>query len=184
MTWIGYKTYCVHPIISHILTGWTELVVLYRPHCWACVGRHGCNIPPVKWSLTAAPMGILVQAHGQVWVGLALLVDVGLLWCSSPTDTGLLWCTSVMHIATWWSFSVIQWHTFDFHSHSLMCIIITWSPVIRIQTTGYQRQLNYKHSDGGYSTFGRGEGNTWWVDPKMCSQVYGKCNTMKIEHWG
>ena len=42
-------------------------------------GRHGCNIPPVKWSLTAAPMGILVQAHGQVWVGLALLVDVGLL---------------------------------------------------------------------------------------------------------
>ncbi|XP_031439423.1 alpha-2-macroglobulin-like isoform X2 [Clupea harengus] len=27
--------------------------------------------------------------------------------------------------------------------------------------SGYQRQLNYKHSDGGYSTFGRGEGNTW-----------------------
>ncbi|XP_042561271.1 alpha-2-macroglobulin-like [Clupea harengus] len=26
---------------------------------------------------------------------------------------------------------------------------------------GYQRQLNYKHSDGAYSTFGRGEGNTW-----------------------
>ncbi|XP_076146448.1 alpha-2-macroglobulin-like [Alosa pseudoharengus] len=26
---------------------------------------------------------------------------------------------------------------------------------------GYQRQLNYKHRDGAYSTFGRGEGNTW-----------------------
>ncbi|KAM6987442.1 murinoglobulin-2-like [Tautogolabrus adspersus] len=26
---------------------------------------------------------------------------------------------------------------------------------------GYQRQLNYKHYDGAYSTFGRGEGNTW-----------------------
>ncbi|XP_010869581.3 alpha-2-macroglobulin [Esox lucius] len=28
-------------------------------------------------------------------------------------------------------------------------------------TSGYQRQLNYKHSDGAYSTFGRGSGNTW-----------------------
>ncbi|XP_051966606.1 alpha-2-macroglobulin-like [Xyrauchen texanus] len=27
--------------------------------------------------------------------------------------------------------------------------------------SGYQRQLNYKHYDGAYSTFGRGEGNTW-----------------------
>ncbi|KAL7831784.1 hypothetical protein AOLI_G00293320 [Acnodon oligacanthus] len=27
--------------------------------------------------------------------------------------------------------------------------------------SGYQRQLNYKHVDGAYSTFGRGEGNTW-----------------------
>ncbi|XP_036453843.1 alpha-2-macroglobulin-like isoform X2 [Colossoma macropomum] len=27
--------------------------------------------------------------------------------------------------------------------------------------SGYQRQLNYKHCDGAYSTFGRGEGNTW-----------------------
>ncbi|XP_063063228.1 alpha-2-macroglobulin-like protein 1 [Engraulis encrasicolus] len=26
---------------------------------------------------------------------------------------------------------------------------------------GYQRQLNYKHRDGAYSTFGRGLGNTW-----------------------
>ncbi|XP_031439463.1 alpha-2-macroglobulin-like isoform X2 [Clupea harengus] len=26
---------------------------------------------------------------------------------------------------------------------------------------GYQRQLNYKHRDGAYSTFGEGEGNTW-----------------------
>ncbi|XP_053543561.1 alpha-2-macroglobulin isoform X3 [Ictalurus punctatus] len=27
--------------------------------------------------------------------------------------------------------------------------------------SGYQRQLNYKHFNGAYSTFGRGEGNTW-----------------------
>ncbi|XP_030632011.1 alpha-2-macroglobulin [Chanos chanos] len=27
--------------------------------------------------------------------------------------------------------------------------------------SGYQRQLNYKHFDGAYSTFGDGEGNTW-----------------------
>ncbi|XP_058269382.1 alpha-2-macroglobulin-like isoform X3 [Hemibagrus wyckioides] len=27
--------------------------------------------------------------------------------------------------------------------------------------SGYQRQLNYKHFSGGYSTFGRGEENTW-----------------------
>ncbi|XP_062275146.1 alpha-2-macroglobulin-like [Scomber scombrus] len=28
-------------------------------------------------------------------------------------------------------------------------------------TSGYQRQLNYKHDDGAYSTFGAGRGNTW-----------------------
>ncbi|XP_045929801.1 alpha-2-macroglobulin-like [Micropterus dolomieu] len=28
-------------------------------------------------------------------------------------------------------------------------------------TSGYQRQLNYKHSDGAYSAFGTGLGNTW-----------------------
>uniref|UniRef100_A0A674CHB4 Alpha-2-macroglobulin-like n=1 Tax=Salmo trutta TaxID=8032 RepID=A0A674CHB4_SALTR len=28
-------------------------------------------------------------------------------------------------------------------------------------TSGYQRQLNYKHVDGAYSTFGQGSGNTW-----------------------
>ncbi|KAK7883159.1 hypothetical protein WMY93_029333 [Mugilogobius chulae] len=28
-------------------------------------------------------------------------------------------------------------------------------------TSGYQRQLNYKHSDGAYSAFGTGTGNTW-----------------------
>ncbi|XP_077421541.1 alpha-2-macroglobulin-like [Vanacampus margaritifer] len=28
-------------------------------------------------------------------------------------------------------------------------------------TNGYQRQLNYKHSSGGYSTFGTGVENTW-----------------------
>nr|XP_055052358.1 alpha-2-macroglobulin-like [Misgurnus anguillicaudatus] len=27
--------------------------------------------------------------------------------------------------------------------------------------SGYQRQLNYRHRSGGYSTFGRGEENTW-----------------------
>ncbi|XP_058600481.1 alpha-2-macroglobulin-like isoform X1 [Onychostoma macrolepis] len=27
--------------------------------------------------------------------------------------------------------------------------------------SGYQRQLNYKHFDGAYSTFGYGDGNTW-----------------------
>ncbi|XP_051719428.1 alpha-2-macroglobulin [Ctenopharyngodon idella] len=27
--------------------------------------------------------------------------------------------------------------------------------------TGYQRQLNYENSDGSYTTFGHGEGNTW-----------------------
>ncbi|XP_055004063.1 alpha-2-macroglobulin-like protein 1 isoform X2 [Boleophthalmus pectinirostris] len=27
--------------------------------------------------------------------------------------------------------------------------------------SGYQRQLNYKHTDGAYSTFGTGPGNTW-----------------------
>lgn len=27
---------------------------------------------------------------------------------------------------------------------------------------GYQRQLNYKHSGGSFSTFGIGIGNTWW----------------------
>ncbi|KAM6987443.1 alpha-2-macroglobulin-like [Tautogolabrus adspersus] len=28
-------------------------------------------------------------------------------------------------------------------------------------TSGYQRQLNYKHHDGAFSTFGSGSGNTW-----------------------
>ncbi|XP_052431623.1 alpha-2-macroglobulin-like isoform X1 [Carassius gibelio] len=27
--------------------------------------------------------------------------------------------------------------------------------------SGYQRQLNYENSDGSYTTFGKGEGNTW-----------------------
>lgn len=35
----------------------------------------------------------------------------------------------------------------------------------KLSTPGYQRQLNYKHSDGSYSTFGeqygRSTGNTW-----------------------
>uniref|UniRef100_A0A672YEJ6 Alpha-2-macroglobulin-like n=1 Tax=Sphaeramia orbicularis TaxID=375764 RepID=A0A672YEJ6_9TELE len=28
-------------------------------------------------------------------------------------------------------------------------------------SSGYQRQLNYRHEDGAYSTFGTGRGNTW-----------------------
>uniref|UniRef100_A0A8C9XNQ4 Alpha-2-macroglobulin-like n=1 Tax=Sander lucioperca TaxID=283035 RepID=A0A8C9XNQ4_SANLU len=32
---------------------------------------------------------------------------------------------------------------------------------INFLTSGYQRQLNYKHEDGAYSTFGAGPGNTW-----------------------
>uniref|UniRef100_A0AAQ5XLM5 Alpha-2-macroglobulin bait region domain-containing protein n=1 Tax=Amphiprion ocellaris TaxID=80972 RepID=A0AAQ5XLM5_AMPOC len=40
------------------------------------------------------------------------------------------------------------------------------TPAIRqkasnFMTSGYQRQLNYKHQDGAYSTFGAGTGNTW-----------------------
>uniref|UniRef100_A0A8C7WKP8 Alpha-2-macroglobulin-like n=1 Tax=Oncorhynchus mykiss TaxID=8022 RepID=A0A8C7WKP8_ONCMY len=34
---------------------------------------------------------------------------------------------------------------------------------IKFLTSGYQRQLNYKHVDGAYSTFGQGSGNTWYV---------------------
>ncbi|XP_067363569.1 alpha-2-macroglobulin-like isoform X2 [Channa argus] len=33
--------------------------------------------------------------------------------------------------------------------------------VTNFLTSGYQRQLNYKHYDGAYSTFGSGTGNTW-----------------------
>eukprot|EP00066_Takifugu_rubripes_P011155 XP_003979617.2 PREDICTED: alpha-2-macroglobulin-P-like [Takifugu rubripes] len=32
---------------------------------------------------------------------------------------------------------------------------------IHFLTSGYQRQLNYKHLDGSYSAFGIGDGNTW-----------------------
>ncbi|XP_075938108.1 alpha-2-macroglobulin-like [Anarhichas minor] len=32
---------------------------------------------------------------------------------------------------------------------------------IKFLTSGYQRQLNYKHRDGAYSTFGSGPGNIW-----------------------
>lgn len=53
-------------------------------------------------------------------------------------------------------------------------------------TSGYQKQLNYKHYDGAYSTFGQGDGNTWltafvlrafgraksfiYIDPQMISE--------------
>ncbi|XP_019716994.1 alpha-2-macroglobulin-like isoform X2 [Hippocampus comes] len=33
--------------------------------------------------------------------------------------------------------------------------------IVNFLTNGYQRQLNYKHSSGGYSTFGTGVENTW-----------------------
>ncbi|XP_061924564.1 alpha-2-macroglobulin-like [Entelurus aequoreus] len=32
---------------------------------------------------------------------------------------------------------------------------------LKFLTSGYQRELNYKHESGGYSTFGTGEENTW-----------------------
>ncbi|XP_043115309.1 alpha-2-macroglobulin-like protein 1 [Puntigrus tetrazona] len=40
------------------------------------------------------------------------------------------------------------------------------TPAIRERATGflksgYQKQLNYENSDGSYTTFGKGEGNTW-----------------------
>ncbi|XP_051819218.1 alpha-2-macroglobulin-like isoform X2 [Antechinus flavipes] len=35
------------------------------------------------------------------------------------------------------------------------------SKAIGFLQTGYQRQLNFKHADGSYSTFRRSEGNTW-----------------------
>ncbi|XP_030632007.1 alpha-2-macroglobulin-like [Chanos chanos] len=40
---------------------------------------------------------------------------------------------------------------------------------------GYQRQLNYKHSDGSYSAFGVGDGNTWLTAFVMRS--FGKAQT-------
>lgn len=45
--------------------------------------------------------------------------------------------------------------------------------------TGYQRQLNYKHHDGAYSTFGSGTGNTWW-EHKHCKQheLFTACRTL------
>lgn len=47
--------------------------------------------------------------------------------------------------------------------------------------SGYQRQLNYQHSSGGYSTFGTGVENTWWED-KPCSIVHWYYNCMVIMH--
>lgn len=35
---------------------------------------------------------------------------------------------------------------------------------------GYQRQLNYKHEDGAYSTFGSGPGNTWSEQSEQSDQ--------------
>ncbi|CAB1347764.1 unnamed protein product, partial [Coregonus sp. 'balchen'] len=39
--------------------------------------------------------------------------------------------------------------------------VVDGSDRISLSVLGYQRQLNYKHVDGAYSTFGQGSGNTW-----------------------
>lgn len=42
---------------------------------------------------------------------------------------------------------------------------LLYNKSMKTSSSGYQRQLNYKHNDGSYSTFGeRGgesQGNTW-----------------------
>lgn len=63
----------------------------------------------------------------------------------------------------WWSYFSIS------PSLSRLCLaseyfFCTWILPYR-SIAGYQRQLNYKHQDGSYSTFGQryGQpGNTWW----------------------
>ncbi|TRY90816.1 hypothetical protein DNTS_026217 [Danionella cerebrum] len=48
--------------------------------------------------------------------------------------------------------------------------------------SGYQRQLNYRHNNGAYSTFGQGKGNTWLTAfvlrsfGKMQQYTYGGVN--------
>nr|XP_061781462.1 alpha-2-macroglobulin-like [Nerophis lumbriciformis] len=61
---------------------------------------------------------------------------------------------------------------------------------LKFLTSGYQRQLNYKHGGGGYSTFGTGVENTWLtafvmrVFAKAKSFVYIDPNTVKeSEEW-
>lgn len=45
------------------------------------------------------------------------------------------------------------------------CLSRTLLELVEPFIPGYQRQLNYKHQDGSYSTFGeqygRNQGNTW-----------------------
>ncbi|XP_054649871.1 alpha-2-macroglobulin-like isoform X2 [Dunckerocampus dactyliophorus] len=43
---------------------------------------------------------------------------------------------------------------------------------LKFLTSGYQRQLNYKHGSGGYSTFGTGKENTWLT--AFVARVFGK----------
>lgn len=47
----------------------------------------------------------------------------------------------------------------------MACLFITLLELLEPFIPGYQRQLNYKHQDGSYSTFGeqygRNQGNTW-----------------------
>ncbi|KAJ0063643.1 hypothetical protein NL108_004480, partial [Boleophthalmus pectinirostris] len=38
---------------------------------------------------------------------------------------------------------------------------VTMDKARNFMVNGYQRQMNYMHLDGSYSTFGRGQGNTW-----------------------
>ncbi|XP_051551679.1 alpha-2-macroglobulin-like protein 1 [Myxocyprinus asiaticus] len=40
---------------------------------------------------------------------------------------------------------------------------------------GYQRELNYRHSDGSYSAFGTGQGNTWLTS--FVLRCFGKAQT-------
>ncbi|XP_051966603.1 alpha-2-macroglobulin isoform X2 [Xyrauchen texanus] len=56
--------------------------------------------------------------------------------------------------------------------------------------SGYQRQLNYENSDGSYTTFGQGEGNTWLT--AFVLRTFGKAQSYifiepdkieKIKQW-
>ncbi|KAM6162666.1 alpha-2-macroglobulin [Erethizon dorsatum] len=56
-------------------------------------------------------------------------------------------------------------YVLDYLNETQQLTADTKSKAISYLSTGYQRQLNYKHHDGSYSTFGerhsRGQGNTW-----------------------
>uniref|UniRef100_A0A3B4A153 Alpha-2-macroglobulin-like 1 n=1 Tax=Periophthalmus magnuspinnatus TaxID=409849 RepID=A0A3B4A153_9GOBI len=68
---------------------------------------------------------------------------------------------------------------------------------LKFLSSGYQRQLNYKDRHGAYSTFGRGEGNTWltafvvrcfakaqafvYIDPKKVHQSQEWLETRQMD---